>query len=78
MLTKTATGFVLVAGLEGSLLLDNEVFAQYVPKHGGTPGNDSSCFDSYYEHEPPRSARVSELWASYFSFIRMVAESASP
>lgn len=26
------------------------------------------------EHEPTRSARVSELSASYFSFIRMVAE----
>ena len=30
-----------------------------------------------YEHGPTRSAPVSELWESYFSFTRMVAECAS-
>jgi hypothetical protein len=32
------------------------------PSHGETRGNDSSLFDSCWEHEPPRSADVSGFW----------------
>ena len=73
-----AIGFVLVARFEGFLFLGNEVFAvKSAPAAAEHPVTIFHLMSHGYEHEPTRSAPVSELSASYFSFDQMVAESAS-
>ena len=68
-------GFVLVACFEGFLFLGNEVFAvKSAPAAAEHPVTVFHLMSHGYEHEPTRSAPVSELSAIYFSFNRMVAE----
>jgi hypothetical protein len=70
-----AIGFVFVARLEGFLFLGNEVFAiESAPAAAEHAITIFHLMSHGYEHEPTRSAPVSELSASYFSFNRIVAE----
>lgn len=57
------------------LLLGNEVFAvEGAPATAEHPITILHLMFHGYEHEPTRSAPVSESWESYFSFTRMVTE----
>ena len=72
-----AVGFVLVSRFEGFLFPGNDVFGvESAPAAAEHPVTIFHLMSHGYEHEPTRSAPVSELSASYFSFNRMVAESA--